>query len=441
MKLRPRVAVVGAGISGLAAADVLSRDADVTLFEADPRLGGHAHTVDMHVDGRTFGVDTGFLVFNRRTYPELLRLFAELGVPTADSDMSFSVQVPANGLEWSGSNLNAVFGQRTNLLRPRFVGMLADVLRFNKLATALAEQGLEAAMREPTGDFLDRHRFGAAFRAWYLLPMVACIWSCPARQMLDFPIATLIRFCHNHGLLQVSDRPQWMTVRGGSREYVSRISARIAAHAGHVRKACAVRGVRRIPPGSGEAGAWLRTDAGGERFDDVVLACHADQNLALIDDASADERELLGAIAYQRSRAVLHTDTRLLPRRQRVWAAWNYERAADERREREGVCLHYLINRLQPLPVPTPVIVSLNPLREPEGRLVHGEFDYAHPVFDQAAIDAQQRLHEIQGSSHLWFCGAWTGYGFHEDGLRSGLDVALALREQWLATRTRAMAA
>ncbi len=425
-----RVAVIGSGIAGLAAARALTPHARVTLFEADRRFGGHANTLDVTLEGVTHGVDTGFLVFNRRTYPNLVRLFEELQVPVAASDMSFSVQCRSSGLEWSGSNLDGVFAQRRNLLRPAFLGMLAQILRFNRLATALAEQGADAALAEPIGDFLDRHRFGRAFREQYLLPMIGCIWSCPTGQMLRFPIATLIRFCHNHGLLQVSDRPQWYTVAGGSRQYVQRIVDGLA----DARAATPVLEVRRLPPGSGAAGVVVTTVAGSERFDDVVLACHSDQSLRLLADADAEERALLGALRYQPNRAVLHTDTSLLPRRRRAWAAWNYERAANAEQEATGVCLHYLINRLQPLPWQQPVVVSLNPAREPEPSRVLAEVDYAHPVFDLGAIEAQRRLPRLQGRSHVWFAGAWTRYGFHEDGLASGLEAASALRDAWQRT-------
>jgi len=251
--------------------------------------------------------------------------------------------------------------------------------------------------------------------------MLGCIWSCPTDQMLRFPVATMIRFCHNHGLIQVSDRPQWHTVVGGSRVYVNKMLAAL----GDARLRCPVRSVRRSP-----AGVLVATDHGTERFDDVVLACHSDQALALLTDASADERAVLGAIRYQPNRAVLHTDTALLPRRRLAWAAWNYERAADTRAEQSAVCLHYLINRLQPLPWQTPVVVSLNPSRQPDADKVVGEYHYSHPVFDSAAIAAQARLGQIQGRAGTWFCGAWTRYGFHEDGLMSGLAVSSALREQ-----------
>ena len=431
IRTRRRVAVVGSGISGLAAAWQLAGSANVVLFEADGHFGGHAHTVDLTLHGLTHGVDTGFLVFNHATYPQLVRLFAELAVHTAPSEMSFSVQVPQIGLEWSGCNLDTVFAQRRNLVNPRFLGMLRDLLRFNRLATALAERDDPTTLQQPIGDFLAQHGFSSAFRDWYLLPMLGCIWSCPPDQMLRFPVATMIRFCHNHGLIRVTDRPQWHTVCGGAREYVRRMLNCIPDARANTR----VLALRRVPPGTASAGVWLDTWQGSEHFDDVVLAGHSDQSLALLGaQASADERAVLGAIRYQRNRALLHTDASLLPQRKKAWAAWNYERsAAAAAPEQSAVCLHYLINRLQPLPWTTPVVVSLNPTRQPAPGTLHGEFDYAHPVFDLAAIAAQARLPQIQGASHVWFAGAWTRYGFHEDGLRSGLAVADALHASWRA--------
>jgi predicted NAD/FAD-binding protein len=418
-----RVAVIGSGISGLAAAYRLAGEASVTLFEAGSYFGGHTNTVDVRLDGVTHGVDTGFLVFNERTYPNLIQLFAELGVETSVSDMSFSVKVPGIDLEWSGTDLNAVFAQRRNLVRPGFYRMLADVLRFNKLATAIAERNEDTKLQQAIGDFLAEHRFSNEFRDWYFLPMIGCIWSCPTDQMLRFPIATMIRFCHNHGLIQVSDRPRWFTVTGGARNYVRKMLPRIP----DARRNTPVRVVRRLRAG----GVRVSTDTGTEHYDDVVLACHSDQALALLADPTPQEREVLNAIRYHRNRAVLHTDTALLPRRPLAWAAWNYERSADESREKASVCLHYLLNRLQPLPFTQPVVVSLNPVTEPRPDTVHGDFDYAHPVFDAAAIAAQKLLPGIQGRSNTWFCGAWTRYGFHEDGLMSALAVVDGLKAQW----------
>ncbi len=424
-----RVAIIGSGISGLGAAYALAGEAQVTLFEAGRHFGGHTNTLDVTLGGVTHGVDTGFLVYNHRTYPNLVRLFDELKVATTPSEMSFSVQVRQAGLEWSGNNLNSVFAQRRNLLRPRFLLMMRDILRFNRLTTAIAERQAESELSQPIGDFLAEHRFGEAFREWYFLPMIGCIWSCPTDQMLRFPVATMIRFCHNHGLIQVSDRPQWYTVRGGARHYVEKL----LRHVPDARLNTPVREVRRVPPGEGHGGVVVATDHGSERFDDVILACHSDQSLRLLADASDDERAVLGAIRYHPNRAVLHTDATVLPRRRIAWAAWNYARAADAGREQAAVCLHYLINRLQPLPWQQPVVVSLNPdpAALPARETVIAEIDYEHPVFDGAAIAAQQRLPSLQGRSHLWFCGAWTRYGFHEDGLMSALDVAARLRESW----------
>jgi uncharacterized protein len=424
-----KIAVVGAGIAGLSCAYRLAQGGqDVTLYEADDYFGGHSHTVDVTLDGVTHGVDTGFLVFNHVTYPHLVQLFDELGVEAADSDMSFSVKMPlgrepgARVLEWAGANLDTVFAQRSNLLRPAFLRMLRDILRFNRQASAIATAQLPAPAMS-LGDFLDLHGYGSEFRHWYLLPMAACIWSCPARQMLAFPLATFIRFCHNHGLLQVNERPQWRTVRGGSRVYVQKLLAGIPQQ----RLACPVLGVRRHTQG-GARTVELLTAHGIEHVDQVVLACHSDQSLALLSDVREEERKVLQAVRYQPNRAVLHTDASCLPERRRAWSAWNYQgRPAVEEGEAPQVCVHYLLNQLQPLPFSTPVMVSLNPLDEPDPAKVIAEFSYAHPVFDGAAIAAQKRLASFQGMQNTWFAGAWTGYGFHEDGLKSGLAVAATL--------------
>ena len=421
-----KIAVVGSGISGLAAAHQLHQHAHVTLFEGGDYLGGHTHTVDITLPTeqgqQTWGVDTGFLVFNERTYPQLIALLAALDVETAPSDMSFSVQAPgargAQALEWSGSSLATVFAQKRNLLSPRFLGMLSDLLRFNRLCTHLAVQGQDAELAQPLQDFLDHHRFGAAFRDWYFLPMLGCIWSCPTDQMLQFPVATMIRFCHNHGLLQVNDRPQWHTVVGGARHYVDKIVAKLP----DVRLNTPVRQIERDA-----AGVMLHTDLGSERFDHVVLAAHSDQSLAMLRHPSPTETEVLSAIRYQPNHAVLHTDTSVLPSRPAAWAAWNYERAADDQKESSRVCLHYLLNKLQPMPFKQPVVESLNPVRPIDQHQILAEFEYSHPVFDLAAIAAQKRVPELQGEHHTWYCGAWTGYGFHEDGLKSGLAAADAL--------------
>jgi predicted NAD/FAD-binding protein len=418
-----RIAVVGSGISGLAAAWLLARRYRVTLFEAAPRLGGHSHTVDVSLEGQRFPVDTGFLVFNHHTYPHLTALFETLGVEVVESEMTFSVSLAEPRLEWAGSSLATLFAQRRNLARPQFWAMLQDILRFNRETTRLAKQG--ASVPWSLQEYLDIEGYGRPFRDWYLLPMAAAIWSCPTGQMLDYPLATFVRFCHNHGLLQIFDRPQWLTVRGGSREYVQRIAQALE----DVRLATPVIGLHRD-----EAGVSVQTAAGSERFDQLVLACHSDQALRLVGDtASGRELAVLEAIRYQPNRAVLHHDPLLLPQRRAVWSAWNYASGAGEPEERP-VSVSYLINRLQPLPVKTPVVVSLNPYVEPRPDYRIAEFEYDHPIFDRGAIAAQQRLPELQGRRRTWFCGAWTGYGFHEDGLKSALAVAAALgvRAPWL---------
>ena len=417
---------MGSGISGLAVAHSLKGQADVTLYEAGDYFGGHANTVDISLPTAqgnvTYGVDTGFLVFNERTYPNLINLFAELGVETALSDMSFSVQAPkawgSESLEWSGTNLDTVFAQRKNLLRPKFIKMLLDVLRFNKLCTRIAEEQKEVEMRQPLSQFLKQHQFSEAFKDWYFLPMMGCIWSCPTDQMLEFPVATMIRFCHNHGLIQVSNRPRWFTVTGGSRNYVQKIVAGIADK----RLNAPVQLIERD-----ELGVRVITQGHAERFDEVVLCTHSDQALRMLRAPSELEQQCLSAIRYQDNVAVLHTDASVLPQRQKAWAAWNYVRAESADQESSRVCLHYLLNKLQPLPFEQAVVVSLNPTQAIDPQHVIRSIDYAHPVFDLAAIDAQQRMPQLQGQQHTWYAGAWLGYGFHEDGLKSGLAVAREL--------------
>ena len=423
---RMKLAIVGSGISGLAVAHTLQGQADITVFEAGDYFGGHTHTVDVTLPTPqglvTHGVDTGFLVFNERTYPNLIQLFAELKVETAKSDMSFSVKVPGarkgQPLEWSGTNLNTVFAQRGNLFSPRFWRMLSDVIRFNALCTRIAQEQSEEALQQPLQDFLSTHRFSEQFRDWYFLPMLGCIWSCPTDQMLQFPVATMIRFCHNHGLIQVMNRPQWFSVVGGARQYVEKILAQVPDK----RLNTPVRLVERD-----DQGVRIVTDGRVEHFDEVVIATHTDQALAMLREPSSNEQHVLGSIRYQANRAVLHTDASVLPANPKTWAAWNYERAASDARESSRVCLHYLINRLQRIPFAQPVVVSLNPVQAIDPATIVGEYDYAHPVFDMQAIQAQQCLPLIQGLQHTWFAGAWAGYGFHEDGLKSGLQVGRML--------------
>jgi predicted NAD/FAD-binding protein len=426
--MRQRVAVIGSGIAGLSAAHHLNNHVDLSLFEAGSYFGGHTHTVDVtlpSVQGAvTHGVDTGFLVYNQRTYPGLIGLFESLNIRTAASDMSFSVQAhwddTGKVLEWNGANLNSVFAQRSNLLRPRFWGLLKDIMRFNQLATDLAKSAQADALAQPLQHFLDEHRFGTAFRQGYLLPMLGCIWSCPTTQMLQFPVATMVHFCDNHGLLQVNNRPPWFTVAGGAKHYVQAITQPISDK----RLNTPVLGIARD-----DQGVQVRTAVGVERFDQVVLATHADQSLALLERPSTDEKALLGAIRFQANRAVLHTDTRVMPKRRLAWAAWNYQRT-QLISESARVCLHYWLNRLQPLPFKQDVIVSLNPATPIDPATILGSYDYDHPVFDLPAIAAQSELPRLQGQQRTWYAGAWMRYGFHEDGYQAGLAAAQGLLAQ-----------
>ena len=407
-----KIAIVGAGIAGLACAWLLARRHEVVLFEANAYPGGHSNTVDATVDGITHPVDTGFLVFNDRTYPNLVKLFAALGVESAESDMSFSVRIGDGALEWSGTNLATVFAQPSNLVRPRFLRMLSDLLRFNREAARLAQAA--GPVTGTLGEFLDARGYGREVRELYLIPMAACIWSTPATQINRFPMQTFLHFCANHGLLAVSNRPQWRTVKGGSREYVRRIVAELP----DVRLSTPVHQVRRFPDR-----VELATDRGTERFDQVVLATHTDQSLAMLEQPSVEERAVLKAIPYQANRAVLHTDERLLPRRRRAWASWNFHAPTPELSD-EPVSLTYLINRLQPLPFTSPVMVSMNPVEAPRDDRVLASFDYHHPAFLEGSDEAKHRVASLQGRSRTWFCGAWTRYGFHEDGLLSAIRVA-----------------
>jgi uncharacterized protein len=431
-----KVAIIGSGISGLAAAHTLQGAAALTLFEAGSYFGGHTHTVDVTLPGPqgdiTHGVDTGFLVFNERTYPELIKLFSALDVVTTKSDMSFSVQSQSaksgQRMEWSGTSLNALFAQRSNLVNWRFWRMLSDILRFNSLCTLVAGRDTESQMRQTVGEFLKDNRFSDEFRDGYFLPMAACIWSCPTAQMLEFPMATMIRFCHNHGLLQITNRPQWWTVQGGAKHYVEKIISTVTDK----RLNTPVRVIERLGHDARDAlskPVRISTDHTQEYFDAVIIATHSDEALALLKAPTQLERTLLSTIKYHANRAVLHTDATVLPTRKAAWAAWNYERATANTAQPEApaVCLHYLINRLQPLPWSQPVVVSLNPLRNISEKHVLGEYAYAHPVFDTVAIKAQRQIPWLQGQQNTYYCGAWVGYGFHEDGLKAGQLAATQL--------------
>ena len=445
---KKKVAIIGAGISGLGCAYALRQhpNLDITIFEGGNHIGGHSNTVDISLNTPqgmvTHGVDTGFLVFNRKTYPRLLRLFEEIQVPIAPSEMSFSVSIDSSKktghskkIEWAGNDLNSFFGQRSNLLSLSFWRMAYDILRFNRLATQLAEEQIAAKLEysqpeERIKDFLDLNRFSTSFRENYFLPMIGAIWSCSVEQMLEFPIQTMVRFCHNHGLLQIQNRPQWLTVRGGSREYVKLLIAALEKHRVKVLR----ESVTRVNTSQTEqSSVEVITATGSHWFDEVVMACHSDQALDLLHGIPQDARNILASIPYQKNRAILHTDINFLPANERCWAAWNYTaKSGVTPTKQQYVSVNYLINRLQPLPKAfqnTQIIVSLNPLTDPNPQLVHEEIYYSHPVFDMRAVQAQKELPLIQGNSSIWYCGAWTGFGFHEDGLRSGELVAKDLIE------------
>jgi predicted NAD/FAD-binding protein len=367
--------------------------------------------VDVSIEGKTHPVDTGFLVHNDLTYPNLIQLFSHLEIPVHSSDMSFGVSISQPDIEWAGTNLATVFAQRSNIFKPKFLLMLRDILRFNRLA----QHYLELSQKEPLtlGELLDRERFGQAMRDWYLLPMAAAIWSSSVKDILGFPASTFLSFCLNHRLLQIENRPKWKTVVGGSREYVKAMVDQLS----DARLNCPVHRVERV----GEQ-VMIRSAQGVEYFDAVIFACHAPTALALLDDASEQERQVLQGFRYQPNRAVLHLDAQLLPRRKKVWSAWNYMSSPGEGAERP-VAVSYLINQLQPLPFEAPVIVTLNPNQEPRPDLVLRTFHYEHPVMNMDAEHAQRLLPDIQGRNRAWFCGAWSGYGFHEDGLKSALRV------------------
>ena len=445
---KKKVAIIGAGISGLGCAYALRQHPglEITLFEGGNHIGGHSNTVDLTLetpDGQmTYGVDTGFLVFNRKTYPRLVRLFEEIQVPIAPSEMSFSVSIDTGRktgrnkkIEWAGNDLNSFFGQRSNVFSLSFWRMAYDILRFNRLATRLAEEQITTKLEysepdERIKDFLDRNRFSTSFKENYFLPMIGAIWSCSVEQMLEFPIQTMVRFCHNHGLLQIQNRPQWLTVKGGSREYVKLLVATLEEHqVQFVREAVTRVNAKKTEDSPVE----VVTSSGVHQFDEVVMACHSDQALELVHGIGQDARNILASVPYQKNRAILHTDVNFLPATERCWAAWNYTaKSGATPTAQQHVSVNYLINRLQPLPKSfegTQIIVSLNPLTDPNPKLVHEEIHYSHPVFDMRAVQAQKELPLIQGHSSIWYCGAWTGFGFHEDGLRSGELVAMDLME------------
>jgi hypothetical protein len=409
-----KIAIIGSGISGLGAAYLLNRRHDITVYEKEDRPGGHARTVTVDYGGREIPVDTGFIVYNEPNYPHLSALFRHLGVPTQKSYMSFAASIRDGWLEWGAKDLDAVFGQRRNLLRPNFVRLARDVFRFNahaeRIVTAepdLTLDGLIAALG--LGDW---------FRRYYLLPMCSAIWSCPPGEMLRFPAQTLIRFMANHRLLSTSGQPQWYAVTGGSREYVTRLTRSFAPR---IRTGCAAVRVTRNPKGAMVSDAQCQQRS----FDHVVFAGHADETLRILADASAEERAALSAFRYQKNLAVLHRDPAAMPMRKRCWASWNY--LSDGDAAEPALSVTYWMNRLQGISDMFPLFVTLNPKRPIAPELVFDTHAFEHPVFDRSAIAAQSRIQAMQGAHNTWFCGAHLRYGFHEDGLASAVHVARLL--------------
>ena len=416
----PHIAIVGSGIAGLSAAHVLHATHEITLFEADHRVGGHANTVAVHEAGQTLGIDTGFIVYNERNYPAFSAMLQGLGVATQPSEMSFSVSSLVSGLEYGTTSLNTLLARRSNLFRPSFARMVADIPRFNRAARRLVES---SDITTSLNDFLVDGRYSRPFVDDYLIPLGASIWSADPQRFTEFPVAPLARFLYRHGLLSSGAKPQWRTVSGGSREYVRRLTR---PWRDRIRTGCAVRRVDRDDEG---VVIHSGTHPDGERFDKVVLATHADVSLALLGNPTRADVSLLGAFGYRRNRTTLHTDRTLLPQRRRAWASWNYRRvAADE----QVPTLTYYANRLQTLQSATDYCITLNADDAIDPANIIASYDYAHPVFDSAALHAQRRRNEIDGRLNTHYAGAYWGYGFHEDAVQSALTTT-----KLLLTRTQ----
>ncbi|PSS58753.1 NAD(P)/FAD-dependent oxidoreductase [Pseudomonas sp. BBP2017] len=412
-----KIAIVGSGISGLTSAYLLSRQHEVTVFEASDWIGGHTHTLDVEVNGEHHAIDTGFIVFNDRTYPNFISLLDQLGVASQPTEMSFSVQDPRTGTEYNGNNLNSLFAQRSNLLSPAFWRMLRDILRFNRQALRdLDEQRIAA--NTTLGSYLRQNGYSQRFVEHYIVPMGSAIWSMSLADMQDFPLQFFVRFCKNHGLLSVSHRPQWRVVSGGSRSYLAPLCASFAER---IRLSCPVYRVERDI-----AGVTLISAAGSERFDSVVFACHSDQALRLLATPSQHEQEVLGALPYAENDVVLHTDARLLPSRRLAWASWNYRLGGSIK---QPAAVTYNMNILQGIQSGTTFCVSLNQTASIDPSKILGRFRYAHPQYSLAGLAAQARWRDLQGAQHSYYCGAYWANGFHEDGVVSALRVAAAFGE------------
>ncbi|MEZ8079490.1 NAD(P)/FAD-dependent oxidoreductase [Enterovibrio norvegicus] len=418
-----KIAIIGSGISGLTCAHYLHKDHDITLFEANDYIGGHTATVDVEVDSGKYAIDTGFIVFNDRTYPNFQKLMADIGITGQESEMSFSVRNEDNGLEYNGHSVSSLFAQKRNLFNPKFYQFIREILRFNKEAReshAIATHG-DPLIEQTLGDFLEQRKFSEYFCQNYILPMGAAIWSSTLSDMRAFPLKFFLRFFQNHGLLDVTNRPQWYVIPGGSREYVRKM---VPAFESSIRLNTPVHRVERT-----SHDVIIETSRVVERFHHVIFACHSDQALKMMADPSNDESTILGAIDYQNNDVVLHTDESLLPRRKAAWASWNYHLGASDGREERPTALTYDMNILQGIEAPETFCVTLNQTDHIAPEKVLREFVYAHPVFDQKCIDAQKERHLVNGIDRTWFCGAYWYNGFHEDGVRSALDVVSGINE------------
>ncbi len=418
-----KIAIIGSGISGLGAAYMLHQHHDITLFEKNDYIGGHSRTVTTKTNDGEVPVDTGFIVFNKKNYPLLTALFKHLNVPIQKTDMSFGADIAQGWLEYGTYHkLGGIFAQGKNVFRPAYLKMLSDIMRFNKQAPEYLQKGTELTL----GELLDEMKMGQWFRDYYLLAMGAAIWSTPTTKMTDFPAQTFLRFFDNHGLLTVNDHPQWYTVIGGSKEYVKRITT---PYQNNIKYNCGVKSVER------KNNSVTITDIRGDEhiFDQVIFACHSDQAMSLLNDPTETEKSVIGAIKYQPNEMILHSDISFMPKAKKAWSSWVYQ--SEGKIDKSGnVSLSYWMNNLQPLNTKTPVIVTLNPAREPDTSLIYDRYSFEHPVFDKKAIEAQSKIDKLQGHNNTWFCGAWQRYGFHEDGLLSAVNVVrkMGIEPEWI---------
>lgn len=418
-----KIAIIGSGISGLGAAYMLHQQHDITLFEKNDYVGGHSRTVITKTSDGDIPVDTGFIVFNKKNYPLLTALFEHLEVPIKETDMSFGADIAQGWLEYGTYHkLGGIFAQKKNIFRPSYLKMLSDIMRFNKQAPEYLRNGTDLSL----GELLNEMKMGTWFRDYYLLAMGAAIWSTPTTKMTDFPAQTFLRFFDNHGLLTVNDHPQWYTVIGGSKEYVKRITT---PYQENIKLNCAVKSVSR----NNEKVTITDIENNNHTFDQVVFACHSDQAIKMLSDPSDEEKNIIGAIKYQPNDMVLHSDTSFMPKAKKAWSSWVYQ--SEGKTDNSGnVSLSYWMNNLQPLSTNKPIIVTLNPAREPAPSLVYDRYSFEHPVFDRDAIIAQSKLDDLQGKNNTWFCGAWQRYGFHEDGLLSAVNMVrkMGIEPEWI---------